>query len=65
MKPKTIQKLMGVGMIVLGVLSAIVSDGDCTAAILFVPLGLAMVICKDNLIGIVDDEYIESEDEQE
>ena len=65
MKALTIQKLMGVGMIVLGVLSAIVSDGDCTAGLLIIPMGLILIISKQNLIGLVDEnEYIQEEQDE-
>ena len=65
MKALTIQKVMGVGMIVLGVLSAIVSDGDCTAGLLIIPMGLILILSKENIIGLDENDYIESEDKNE
>lgn len=41
------QKLMGLGMIALGVISAVVFDGDVTACVIFSGLGLALICSKE------------------
>lgn len=53
------QKLYGVALIVLGVLSGILLDGDITVALLLVPLGAYLIFTKDMVI--TDDYFYEME----
>lgn len=53
------QKFMGGILIALGILSAIMSDGDITAALLLVPIGLYLVFTKEPVI--TDDYFYELE----
>lgn len=41
------QRFAGLGMIVLGVISTIVLDGDVTVCIIFTALGLSLVLSKE------------------
>ena len=50
------QKLMGIGLILLGILSTIVLDGDGTAALLLVPAGISAIFTKKNLFNYYDEE---------
>ena len=70
MKPKTIQKLMGVGLIACGVAASWLMDWDCTNLLLTVPMGLILIFSKENIIGLVDEngeepKYIDKGDKQE
>lgn len=49
-KKKAVQKLMGIATLVFSVLIPIVLDGDATACLLTVPLGLALLFSKDIII---------------
>lgn len=51
------QKLMGLALALLGVLSAFILEGDITVAILLVPFGLYVVFTKEMLW--MDDYYYE------
>ena len=51
------QKIHGAILVVLGVLSAILLEGDITAALLLVPFGLYIVFTKEALL--IDDDYDE------
>lgn len=44
------QKLMGVLVIVLGILSVILSEGDGTAALVIIPMGVGLIITKDMVL---------------
>lgn len=44
------QKLYGVAMVILGVLSAFIADGDITAALLVVPLGLCLIFTRKKVM---------------
>ena len=44
------QKSIGFTMAVMGVLSAIVTDGDITAAVMIVPLGVWLMFTKNKAI---------------
>ena len=57
------QKLIGLGLIVLGVLSAIILDGDVTAALLVTPIGAYVLFTKDQVIW--DDDYPEIDEFEE
>lgn len=64
MKSKTkyflIQKLLGAALVVLGVLSAVILEGDITVALMVVPLGIGVMLTKEEvLVGI----YYEDDDE--
>ena len=41
------QKLLGVALLICSAISAIVCDGDITALLLIVPLGLYMIFTKE------------------
>jgi hypothetical protein len=51
------QKIVGWALVALGVLSAILLDGDCTAALLIVPIGLYAAFTKEMVL--MDDYYFE------
>ena len=44
------QKLVGVLVIVLAILSVIFSEGDGTAALVMVPMGIGLIITKDMVL---------------
>ena len=44
------QKLMGMLVIVLAILSVIFSEGDGTAALVMVPMGIGLIITKDMVL---------------
>ena len=50
------QKLIGIGLILLGIFSTIVLDGDGTAALLLVPVGISAIFTKKNLFNYYDEE---------
>lgn len=58
------QRIMGIIMIVLGIISAVVLDGDVTACMIVVPLGIWLMVTKkcvcDYLCEINEDEELES-----
>lgn len=58
------QRIMGVIMIVLGIISAVVLDGDVTACMIVVPLGIWLMVTKkyvgDYQYEINEDEELES-----
>lgn len=58
------QRIMGVIMIVLGIISAVVLDGDVTVCMIVVPLGIWLMITKkyvcDYQYEINEDEELES-----
>ena len=49
------QKLYGVALIAVAIVSAIITDGDITAALILAPLGLSMIFSKDRIL--YDDDY--------
>jgi hypothetical protein len=51
------QKICGAIVAALGVLSAIILNGDITAALLLVPLGLYVMFTKEKVL--MDDYYYE------
>lgn len=52
------QKLIGIVAIVVGILSAIVGEGDITAAVVLVPLGLYVLFTKTPVMYVMhDDDY--------
>lgn len=44
------QKLVGLLVIVLAILSVIFSEGDGTAALVMVPMGIGLIITKDMVL---------------
>lgn len=54
------QKIHGAVTIALGILSAIILEGDITGALLLVPLGLWLCLTKEAVIT-TDDYYYELE----
>ena len=44
------QQLLGVGILILGVLSSIVLDGDITVALFTTPIGLYMALTRKMLL---------------
>ena len=60
MKPLTIQKLLGIGLIAMAVLVAALDNGDCTLLVFSLFFAIPLIFCRENLIGIEDD-YIEEE----
>ena len=44
------QKLVGMLVIVLAILSVIFSEGDGTAALVMVPMGIGLIITKDMVL---------------
>ena len=54
------QKIFGIMMILLAVISAIILNGDITIAIFLVPLGLYTVFTKEMVF--VDDYFFEMND---
>lgn len=53
------QKILGGALIVLGILSAIILDGDITVALLLVPAGLYITFTKTPVL--MDDYFYELE----
>lgn len=53
------QKIIGAVLIIVSVVSAILLDGDITAAILMVPMGIYLIFSKTNWI------YYSKENEEE
>lgn len=50
------QKLMGIGLIIIGVVTTIILDGDGTAVLLLVPAGIGAIFTKKNLFNYYDEE---------
>jgi hypothetical protein len=44
------QKLAGLVLCILGVLSAIVAEGDATAALMVIPLGIFVMLTKNKVM---------------
>ena len=49
------QQLLGVGILLLGVLTSIILDGDITVALFLTPLGLYLILTRK--MCIIDDYY--------
>ena len=53
-KAKTIyflkQKMMGIALIIISILIPILLDGDATASLLFLPLGIYVLFTKERVI---------------
>ena len=53
-KAKTIyflkQKMMGIALIIISILIPIINNGDATASLLFLPLGIYMLFTKKKVI---------------
>ena len=53
-KAKTIyflkQKMMGIALIIISILIPIVNNGDATASLLFLPLGIYVLFTKEKVI---------------
>ena len=53
-KAKTIyflkQKMMGIALIIISILIPILLDGDATASLLFLPLGIYVLFTKEKVI---------------
>lgn len=57
------QRIMGIIMIVLGIISAVVLDGDVTACMIVVPLGIWLMVTK-KCVGDYTNEIDEDEEEE-
>ena len=44
------QKIIGIFIIICGIAFPFVFDGDCTASILLIPIGILYVFTKENLL---------------
>ncbi len=44
------QRLVGLGITVIGILSAVVTDGDITACVMVVPLGIYTLLTKKKIV---------------
>lgn len=55
------QKAYGAAIAILGLLTAVLLDGDITVAILMVPLGLTVMFTKERVLL---DDYDEDEGEE-
>lgn len=44
------QRRYGAALVLLGVLSAVIGGGDITAALVLVPLGVAMLCTKEEIL---------------
>ena len=53
-KAKTIyflkQKMMGIALIIISILIPIINNGDATASLLFLPLGIYVLFTKEKVI---------------
>ena len=53
-KAKTIyflkQKMMGIALIIISILIPIINNGDATASLLFLPLGIYMLFTKEKVV---------------
>lgn len=56
------QKLIGLALVLLGVLSASIFEHDITAAILLVPMGLFVMFTKQR---VITDRSIQNEEDEE
>ena len=57
------QRAMGVGIVLLAVLSTILFNGDATAAVLIAPLGLYTIFTKD--MALTNDYFYEEQERLE
>lgn len=46
------QKLLGLGLVALGVLSGIIFDGDITVALLIIPFGAYIMLTKEKVMTV-------------
>ena len=44
------QKMIGIALIIISILIPIINDGDATASLLFLPLGIYMLFTKKKVI---------------
>lgn len=44
------QKLVGLGLIAIGIITAVVTDGDLTVSVLLVPLGVYTLFTKHKIV---------------
>ena len=44
------QKMVGITLIIISILIPIINDGDATASLLFLPLGIYMLFTKERVI---------------
>lgn len=58
------QRLGGVILLIIAIFSIILSGGDATAALLIIPMGLALIVSKSKLL-MIDGYYGEGESENE
>lgn len=50
-KKRIIQKLIGLFFITIGILTPIFDNGDITAAVFFIPIGICLIATKQNYIS--------------
>ena len=58
-----VQKLIGVGMIVLAAVTVIATDGDGTASLILAPIGAVLLFTKDKVLA--DNYYVVKDEEEE
>lgn len=56
------QKLIGIGVIIFGIISVIILEGDITACVVSVPAGVALIFTKQMVW--MDDYYYEIEEKE-
>ena len=57
------QKILGAVLALLGILTAIIFDGDITVAVMLVPLGLGVMFTKDRVL--LNNYFYDQEDKNE
>lgn len=57
------QRAMGIGMVLIAVLSALIFEGDASAAILIAPIGLYTIFTKRMVL--TNDYYFEEQERRE
>ena len=45
------QKFLGMALVLISIMSAIVTDGDITFLIVFLPLGIYIIIAEENFVA--------------
>lgn len=55
------QKLFGVALVLISIMSAIVTDGDITFLIVFLPLGIYITATEENFVAEAETEVTEAE----
>lgn len=55
------QKLLGMTLVLISIMSAIVTDGDITFLMVFLPLGIYIIVMEENFVTEAEAEATETE----